>query len=56
MTRSTDTGDQEQDLIVHCIADAYQTLDIIPGVDPNGSCLVWLADKLLELRRQRASV
>jgi hypothetical protein len=56
MSRPNGDGDKDRDAIIQCIADAYQTLDVIPGVDPNGPCLVWLAEKLLELRRQRASV
>jgi hypothetical protein len=53
MSRPNGHGDNDRDAIVQCIAGAYQTLDVIPGVDPNGPSL---AEKLLELRRQRASV
>jgi hypothetical protein len=56
MSRPNGHGDKDRDAIVQCKADVYQTLDVIPGVDPNGPSLVWLAEKLLELRRQRASV
>jgi hypothetical protein len=56
MSRPNGHGDKDRDAIVQCKADAYQTLDVIPDVNPNGPSLVWLAEKLLELRRQRASV
>lgn len=36
MSRPNGHGDKDRDAIVECIADAYQTLDVIPGVDPNG--------------------
>ena len=56
MSRPNGHGDKDRDAIVECITDAYQTLDVIPGVDLNGPSLVWLAEKPLGLRRPRASV
>jgi hypothetical protein len=43
--------ERECDLLAQCVGDAYQMLDVIPGVDPNGLALVWLADQFLRLRR-----
>jgi hypothetical protein len=41
---------KERDLIVRCVAEAYDALDLIPGVNPNGPALVWLADQFRQLR------
>jgi len=39
---------------VRCVAEAYEAyeaLDLIPGVNPNGPALVWLAEQFRQLRR-----
>jgi hypothetical protein len=51
MSAQPGVQDKERDLIVRCIGDAYETLDLIPGVDPNGPALVWLAEQLRQLRK-----
>lgn len=47
---TTPDEDRERDFLARCVADAYTMLDIIPGVNPNGPALVWLADKFAQLR------
>ena len=47
---TTADEDRERDFLAKCVADAYQMLDIIPGVNPNGAALVWLADQFVQLR------
>ena len=42
--------DQQRDAIVRCVGEAYELLDLLPGVNPNGPVLVWLADQLRRLR------
>src|SRR4051812_48671527 len=42
--------DKQRDAVVRCVGDAYDLLDLLPGVDPNGPVLVWLADQLRQLR------
>jgi hypothetical protein len=42
--------DKRRDAVVRCVGDAYDLLDLLPGVDPNGPVLVWLADQLRQLR------
>ena len=42
--------DQQRDAIVRCVGEAYELLDLLPGVNPNGPVLVWLADQLRLLR------
>jgi hypothetical protein len=51
MTTQAGVEERERDLLAQCVGDAYQMLDVIPGVDPNGLALVWLADQFLRLRR-----
>lgn len=50
---SVQPGDQdkERDLLVRCVGEAYEVLDLIPGVNPNGPALVWVAEHLRELRQ-----
>jgi hypothetical protein len=43
MAAQPDVREKERDLIARCVAEAYETLDLIPGVNPNGPALVWLA-------------
>ena len=52
MTTATDTVQQEHELLVRCISDAYEDLPLLPGLDANGPALVWLAEHLLEARHQ----
>jgi hypothetical protein len=55
---TTADEDRERDFLAKCVADAYQMLemlDIIPGVNPNGVALVWLADQFMQVRRRTES-
>lgn len=52
MAQEQNLVEKERDVLVHCIADAYEALRVIPGVDQNGPALVCLADHLLEIRRR----
>lgn len=51
MTES-DPVEQERELLIRCIRDAYEDLHLLPGLDANGPAVVWLADHLLEARRR----
>ena len=51
MAARPDVREKERELIVRCLAEAYETLGIIPGVNPNGPALVWLAEQFRQLRR-----
>ena len=51
MAAQPEVRENERELIVRCVAEAYETLDLIPGVNPNGPALVWLADQFRQLRR-----
>jgi hypothetical protein len=51
MTTQAGLEKKERDFLAQCIGDAYTMLDVIPGVDPNGPALVWLADQFVKLRR-----
>jgi hypothetical protein len=46
---------QDRDQVVLCVGEAYEVLDLMPGVDPNGPALVWLAEQFLQLRRGTAN-
>lgn len=50
MTAQPDVQMKERDRIARCVAEAYETLDFIPGVNPNGPALVWLAEQYRQLR------
>jgi hypothetical protein len=53
MSTQSATGkdlDQQRDALVRCVGEAYELLDLLPGVNPNGPVLVWLADQLRQLR------
>jgi hypothetical protein len=52
---TTADEDKGRDLLAKYVADAYQMLDIIPGVNPNGAVLVWPADQFMQVRRQTQS-
>ena len=51
MAAQPDVREKERDLIARSVAEAYETLDLIPGVNPNGPALVWLAEQFRQLRR-----
>ena len=51
MTTQTGIEDKEREFVLQCVGDAFQVLDLIPGLDPNGPALVWLAEQFLQLRR-----
>jgi hypothetical protein len=53
LTMTTQAGleKKERDFLAQRIGDAYTMLDLLPGVDPNGPALVWLADQFVILRR-----
>jgi hypothetical protein len=51
MTTQTGVEEGERDLLAQCVGDAYQMLDVMPGVDPNDLAPVWLADQFLRLGR-----
>jgi hypothetical protein len=38
--------EEERDLLIRCIEDAYESLRILPGLDANGPSLVWFAENL----------
>jgi hypothetical protein len=47
----SDVWKKDRDGIVRCVEEAYDMLDLIAGVNPNGPVLVWLAEQLRQLRR-----
>jgi hypothetical protein len=47
MAAQSGTAEQERDLLVKCIGEAYDALRVLPGVDANGPVLVWLAEKFV---------
>jgi hypothetical protein len=51
MTTQAGLEKKERDFLTQCVGDAYTMLDLLPGVDPNGPALVWLANQFLILRR-----
>jgi hypothetical protein len=51
MTTQAGLEKKERDFLAQCVDDAYQMLDLLPGVDPNGAALVWLAEQFVLLRR-----
>ena len=51
MTTQVGLEKKEREFLAQCVGDAYTMLDLLPGVDPNGPALVWLADQFLVLRR-----
>jgi hypothetical protein len=55
MTAQPDVQHKERDLIARCVGEAYEVLDLIPGVDPNGPVLVWLAERYLQLSHAEAA-
>ncbi|CAM3291007.1 hypothetical protein BST27_23710 [Mycobacterium intermedium] len=51
MTTQVGREKTEREFLAQCVGDAYQLLEHLPGVDPNGSALVWLAEQFVRLRR-----
>jgi hypothetical protein len=51
MTTQVGLEKKERDFLAQCVGDAYQMLELVGGVDPNGPALVWLADQFMQLRR-----
>jgi hypothetical protein len=47
---------RERDVLVACVAQAYEALALIPGVDQNGPALVWLAEHMLHVHRRSANM
>ncbi|MCM3920221.1 hypothetical protein ND748_00765 [Frankia sp. AiPs1] len=54
MAAAANTLEDERELLVGCIEDAFEAIRLLPGLDANGPALVWLADHLLDTRRQTA--
>ncbi|MCW2718760.1 MAG: hypothetical protein QOG20_6010 [Pseudonocardiales bacterium] len=50
MTAQADSREKERDRITQCVGEAYSVLDLIPGVNPNGPILVWLAEQFRQLQ------
>lgn len=55
MTTQAGIEDNEREFVLRCVGEAYQALDLIPGVDPNGPALVWLAEQFRQLRRENVA-
>lgn len=51
MAAQPSSAEQERDLLVKCIGEAYDALRVLPGVDANGPVLVWLTEKYLATYR-----
>jgi hypothetical protein len=45
-------GPSDRDVLIQCVADAYEALRLVPGIDANGPALVWLAEHLLHAHRR----
>jgi hypothetical protein len=43
--------EKDRDLLARSVGEAYEVLDLIPGVDPNGPILVWLAEQFKQIRK-----
>jgi hypothetical protein len=43
---------KDRELLVTCVAEAYEALKFIPGVDENGPILVWMTEHLLHAHRR----
>ena len=55
MADNRDPLEKERDVLVTCVEEAYEALRLLPGLDANGPAVVWLADQLLQIRRQYQS-
>jgi hypothetical protein len=51
MTTSSDVRTEQRGLVSRCVGEAYEVLELMPGVNPNGPALVWLAERFLEIER-----
>jgi hypothetical protein len=51
MTASSEVQSEQRGLVSRCVGEAYEVLELIPGVNPNGPALVWLAERFLEIER-----
>ncbi|MHA6793630.1 hypothetical protein ACVGVM_08960 [Pseudonocardia bannensis] len=47
-TQTKSTVDQERDLLVRCVEDAYESIRLLPGLDANGPAIVWFAEHMWE--------
>jgi hypothetical protein len=56
MADKTDQLEKERDVLITCVEEAYEALRLLPGMNANGPAVVWLADQLLQIRRQHESV
>lgn len=52
MTDDLSSVEAERLLLVSCVEQAYDSLRIVPGFDPNGPVLVWFAGRLLAARHR----
>jgi hypothetical protein len=46
--------ERERDLVTQCVGEAFDVLDLISGVDPNGPILVWLAENFKQIRKAQS--
>lgn len=51
MARELKIPESERTLLVRSLAEAYEELRVLPGIDANGPALVWLADQFLQVAR-----
>jgi hypothetical protein len=56
MADKTDPVEKERDVLITCVEEAYEALRLLPGMNANGPAVVWLADQLLQVRRQHETV
>jgi hypothetical protein len=56
MADKTDPLEKERDVLITCVEEAYEALRLLPGMNANGPAVVWLADQLLQVRRQHETV
>jgi hypothetical protein len=56
MADKTDPVEKERDVLITCVEEAYEALRLLPGMNANGPAVVWLADQLLQIRRQHETV
>ncbi|NMH95763.1 hypothetical protein [Pseudonocardia acidicola] len=40
--------DLERDLLVRALEEAYESIRLLPGVDPNGPAMTWFAEHMWE--------
>ena len=56
MADKTDPLEKERDVLITCVEEAYESLRLLRGMNANGPAVVWLADQLLQVRRQHETV